>query len=126
MGTLRNFNWLRSKIGIIMNIGNRSPAAIVDELGSRLKQARLNNNLTQAEVAELAGVTRKIVLNAEKGKVQMVAFIAIMSALNLTEQLDRFLPKQEISPIQLSKLRRKKRQRASGQRKTKNVEPLEW
>lgn len=109
-----------------MNIGNKSPAAIVDELGSRLKQARLNNNLTQAEVAELAGVTRKIVLNAEKGKVQMVAFVAIMSALNLMEQLDRFLPKQEISPIQLSKLQRKKRQRASGRRKTKIVEPLEW
>ncbi|MCH7672091.1 MAG: helix-turn-helix transcriptional regulator [Proteobacteria bacterium] len=109
-----------------MRLANRSPAAIANELGDRLKQARLNNNLTQVEVAELAGVTRKTVLNAEKGKVQIEAFIAIMSALNLTEQLDRFLPKQDISPIQLSKLLRKTRQRASGRRKTKNREASEW
>ncbi|WP_225815273.1 helix-turn-helix transcriptional regulator [Photorhabdus antumapuensis] len=99
----------------------RTVSAIAEELGERLKQARLNNDLTQAEVAELSGVTRKTVLNAEKGKVQLEIFVAIMAALNLTEQLDLFLPKQNISPIQLAKLQGKKRQRASGLRKN-NIE----
>jgi len=109
-----------------MNIEHSSPVAISEDIGERLKQARLNGDLTQAKVAELAGITRKAVLNAEKGKVQLEVFIAIMQALNLTEKLDLFLPKQEISPIQLSKLQGKKRQRASGQKKSKDEESPEW
>lgn len=109
-----------------MNIDYSSPAAISEDLGERLKQARLNEDLTQAKVAELAGVTRKAVLNAEKGKVQLEVFVAIMQALNLTDQLNMFLPKQDISPIQLSKLQGKKRQRASGQRKNEDEGASEW
>ena len=109
-----------------MNIDYSSPAAISEDLGERLKQARLNEDLTQAKVAELAGVTRKAVLNAEKGKVQLEVFVAIMQALNLTDQLNMFLPKQDISPIQLSKLQGKKRQRASGQRKNEDEGAPEW
>lgn len=109
-----------------MGISEKSASAIAAELGERLKQARLNHDLTQAEVAELAGISRKTVLNAEKGNVQLTILIAIMAALNLLEQLDLFLPKQDISPIQLAKLQGKKRQRASGHRKN-NIEDLaEW
>ena len=106
------------------NIG--SPAAITEELGRRLKQARLNADLTQKEVANLAGVSRKTVLNAEKGKVQLEALVAMMIALDLSHQLDQFIPIQNISPIQLSKLQGKKRQRASGQRKIKDKGEPEW
>ncbi len=104
----------------------KSSAALSEELGERLKQARLNLNLTQSEVAALAGVARKTVLNAEKGKVQLEVFVAIMIALNLTDQLNLFLPKQEISPLQLAKLEGKKRQRASGVHREKNIGILEW
>lgn len=89
------------------------PAAAAEALGERLKQARLNADLTQAKLAELAGVSRKVVLNAEKGKVQLEAFVALIQALNLAEQLDKFLPPQTISPLQLAKLQAKQRQRAS-------------
>ncbi len=91
-----------------------------------MKQARLNSNLTQAEVAELVGITRKAVLNAEKGKIQLEVFVAIMVALDLAGQLDVFLPAQQISPIQLSKLQGRKRQRASGKRKSNQTETPEW
>lgn len=94
---------------------SQTAAAIAEELGERLKQARLNRDLTQSEVAHLTGVTRKTVLNAEKGKAQLETFIAILIALGLTAQLDLFLPKQALSPVQLAKLQGKKRQRASGQ-----------
>ena len=109
-----------------MDLKNISPAAISEELGERLKQARLNNDMTQSDVADLAGLTRAIVSNAEKGKAQLAFFVAIRVALNLTEQLDRFLPKQDISPIQLSKLQGKKRRRASGLGKSLNKDPAEW
>lgn len=110
----------------IMSIFEKSASAIAAELGERLKQARLNHDLTQTEVAELSGISRKTVLNAEKGNVQLENLIAIMAALNLLEQLDLFLPKQDISPIQLAKLQGKKRQRASGHRKNNTEDLAEW
>ncbi|WP_226666796.1 helix-turn-helix domain-containing protein [Microbulbifer aggregans] len=99
-----------------MDYTSKSPASIAETLGQRLKQARLNLDLTQLEVAERAGVSRKAVLNAEKGQAQLEALVAILQALDLTTQLDNFLPPQPPSPIQLAKLQGKQRQRASGQR----------
>ncbi len=60
-----------------------SPEALAERLGQRLKQARLNANLTQTDIAERAGLSRKVVMNVEKGKAQLLSFIAIMMALNL-------------------------------------------
>lgn len=100
--------------------------ALTEEIGARLKQARLNRDLTQSEVAALAGIARKTVLNAEKGKVQLETLIAILIVMDLTEQLDIFLPEQDISPLQLAKLQGKKRKRASGIRRNKDEETLEW
>lgn len=103
-----------------------SANALAEELGERLKQARLNRDFTQSEVAELAGIARKTVINAEKGKAQLSIFIAIMLALDLTEQLTLFLPKQAISPLQLAKLQGKKRQRASGSRSESKEDTPQW
>lgn len=105
---------------------NMTATAWAEEVGARLKQARLNRDFTQSEVAALAGIARKTVLNAEKGKVQLDNLMAILIALELTEQLDLFLPKQDISPLQLAKLQGTKRQRASGQRSKKDEGSLEW
>lgn len=90
------------------------PAYIAEVLGERLKRARLNKNLTQNEVAQLAWVSRRTVLNAEKGEVRLADLIAILQVLNLVDQLNFFLPEAPFSPIQLLKLRGKTRQRASG------------
>ena len=90
-----------------------SPRAITKELGERLKRARLNRNMTQLEVAEKTGVSRKTVLNAEKGMSQLESFVAIMIALELTDHIYLFLPPQHISPLQLAKMYGKKRERAS-------------
>ncbi|MCJ8313406.1 MAG: helix-turn-helix domain-containing protein [Pseudomonadales bacterium] len=92
--------------------------AIAVELGDRLKSARLNADLTQKELAEKAGLSIKAVTNSEKGKSTLESMIAILIALEMTSQLDLFIPKQDISPIQLAKLAGKQRKRATG---TKNI-----
>ena len=97
-----------------------TPHAIAQEIGQRLKQARLNQNQTQANISERAGVSRRTVMKAEQGNATLEEFIAILDALNMTNQLDNFLPVQTISPIQLLKLQGKTRQRASNQ----NHQPL--
>ncbi|HGK7311144.1 TPA: helix-turn-helix transcriptional regulator [Aeromonas hydrophila subsp. hydrophila] len=94
-------------------IGEMSPSAIAAELGQRLKQARLNQNVTQEELAEHVGITRKMVKNAERGQVTLEMFVTIMDGLNLTANLDLFLPEQLVSPIQLAKMQGKRRRRAS-------------
>ncbi len=94
-------------------LSNMSSSAIAEELGRRLKQARLNANLTQADLASRAGLSRKVLMNAEKGRAQLDNVIAILLSLNMADQLDLFIPKQDISPIQLAKLKGKERQRAS-------------
>lgn len=109
-----------------MSFSNVSAFAIAEELGERLKQARLNQNLTQAEVAESVGVSRKQVINAEKGKAQLEVFVAILHALNLTGHLELFLPKQQISPLQLAQLQGRQRQRASGQKTADEEGEPEW
>lgn len=114
-----------------MQLNHLSPAALAEELGQRLKQARLNVNITQAELAKQAGVSRTIVMNAEKGQAQLENFVALLLALGLAEQLNSFLPRQQLSPLQLRKLEGKKRERATGSRgssehDTQREEDDEW
>jgi putative transcriptional regulator len=102
-----------------MELKNMSPLAIAEELGNRLKQARLRADLTQSEVASRSGLSRRTILNAEKGKVQLENLVAILVSMGMVEQLNMFLPVQEISPIQLAKLKGQQRQRASRSKKRK-------
>ncbi len=104
----------------------RNQKTTAAELGERLKQARLNLDLTQVETAERAGVSRKAVLNAEKGQASLEVFVGIMHALGLAAQLDSFLPPPPISPVQLAKLQGKKRKRASGSRTDDAEEASPW
>ncbi len=105
---------------------SKNPADIVAELGERLRTARLNADYTQEDVAHIAGVSRKAVISAEKGRCQLENFVAILVALKLDNQLNNFLPPPELSPIQLAKLRGKQRQRASGTHKPEQPEQNEW
>lgn len=98
---------------------------IVQELGERIKQLRLNADLTQQDIAELAGISRKVVIQAEKGKAQLETIVAILVALGLDKQLDLFIPPTPPSPIQLVKNQSNQRRRASGKRRVKS-DPLSW
>ena len=111
-----------------MEFNADTPHAISTELGDRIKVARLNVDLTQKELAEKAGISLKAVTNSEKGKSTLESIIAILVALDLTEQLNSFIPKQEISPVQLAKLQGKERKRATGTSKkiTKSKDTPSW
>ena len=92
-----------------------SDGAILKEIGERLKRERLNQNVSQAELAREAGIVRKTITNLETGEgCSMTTLLAVLRALGRLENLDAFLPDPGISPIQLAKLKGKQRQRASG------------
>jgi len=95
-----------------MNIDD-SPQVIAEILGKRLKQARLNANISRDALAEKVGVSRNTIVNVESGKTKLETMIAVMQGLGLLEQLSLFLPEQPVSPLQLAKLKGNERQRAS-------------
>ena len=106
-----------SVITLVMNYLLISDAEIQTEIGQRLRQARLNINISQAKLAEIAGLARRTITNTESGQgCSLLTLIAILRGLNLLSQLETFIPDPGLSPIQLAKLRGKQRRRASGTR----------
>ena len=96
--------------------------AVLSELGGRLAQVRLERNLTQAQLAEQAGVSKRTVERLESGSVatQWSGFIRVCRVLELVERFDLLVPEPVPSPVEQLKLRGRKRQRASARRKEKS------
>lgn len=88
------------------------------ELGSRLAQVRLKQNLTQADLAQEAGISKRTVERLESGAVaaRLSGFVRVCRALGLMERFEMLLPEPVPSPIEQLKLRGKERRRASGGR----------
>jgi putative transcriptional regulator len=101
--------------------------AVLSELGSRLAQVRLERNLTQAQLAEQAGVSKRTVERLESGSVatQFSGFIRVCRVLDLVERFDMLVPEPVASPVEQLKLGGRKRQRASAKRKAKAA-PKKW
>lgn len=103
-----------------MTISNLNDAAVLLEIGRRLRRERLNADLTQQQLAQQVGLSRKTIQNAEDGKnCSLESIVRMLRGLNILDQLDAFLPDPGPSPVQLARMRGKERQRASGRRRTR-------
>ena len=116
---------------VIMSIHGMSDHAILREIGRRLKRKRLDKNLSQQKLAEVAGLNRTTVGEIERGTPSgFLTFIQTLRALGALEELDSFLPdpdlETKISPLQLAKLKGKERRRASPRREKKGDGEPEW
>ena len=86
-------------------------------LGERISRQRLQRNLTQAELAEASGVSKRTIERLESGESsQLSNFIRILRALDLLDGLDAAVPESLPSPIEQLKLQGRQRQRASSVR----------
>ena len=98
----------------IMIVYGMSDKAIVREMGRRLRKKRLEKNLTQQNLAVMAGVNRTTISELERGKpFGVLTLVQVLRALDALEAIDAFLPDPGISPLQLARMRGKERQRAS-------------
>lgn len=92
----------------------KTDMAVLAELAGRLAQHRLQHNLTQAELAREAGVSKRTVNRLESGEsTQLTNLIRVLRALDLLHKLDAFVPAPALSPIEQLRLQGKKRKRAS-------------
>ncbi len=87
------------------------------ELGGRLRRFRLQQNLTQAELAREAGISPRTLRNVERGEdTQLTTLLRILRVLGRLDSLDAFLPRPRVSPIELLATRGRERQRARRRR----------
>lgn len=104
-----------------------SDKAIVSMIGDYIKQQRLLQNKTQAKIAEMAGINRWTMSKIENGEpISLISLIQILRALNLLDILDVFKVEQVISPLELAKLDKQKRQRASKNQGDNTQIESEW
>jgi len=91
--------------------------AVLEELGKRLERRRLDLQLTQANLAEQAGVSKRTVERIEAGAAaQTLSLIRILRVLGLLQGLDHLVPRGGPRPMDLLKLKKKERKRASSRR----------
>ncbi len=107
--------------------------ALLRLLGERFAQLRLSKNLTQAQLAEQAGLGLRTVQRLERGEAatQLSGFVRVCRVLGIVDRFDALLPAQAASPIaqlaQQKQLKRygQQRKRATG-RKVIAREPRKW
>jgi transcriptional regulator with XRE-family HTH domain len=108
--------------------GQLSDQAILGEMGSRLAAARLARNLTQAALAEEAGVSKRRVERLESGEVaaRLSGLVRVCRALGMVDRLDALVPSPTVSPVEQLKLAGHRRKRASGRRAPATSTKREW
>lgn len=81
-------------------------------IGQRVRQYRLNRNITQATLARETSLSVTAIKKAEKGDSTLNTYIRILAALDKTENLLAAFPDEGESPVQLMRNQGKVKQRA--------------
>ncbi|MFI3306507.1 MAG: helix-turn-helix domain-containing protein [Rikenellaceae bacterium] len=98
-----------------MELYSKTDLDVLSLLGQKVKEIRLEQNITQSKLAELSGVSLRRVGDVESGENHSVLIlIQILRALRSLELLSNFFTEKQISPIEYAKLQGsiKKKQRA--------------
>ncbi|MEN8204140.1 MAG: helix-turn-helix transcriptional regulator [Bacteroidota bacterium] len=95
-----------------MNWKRKNDKAILIELGKRIREKRIQKRFKQADLAQRAGISIYTLQKMEHGKSYTIStFIQVLRALNELDQLEHFLPKVELSPLDILNAKDKSIQR---------------
>lgn len=102
--------------------------AVLAELGARIARRRLDMQLTQAALAEQAGIAKRTLERMEAGESsQLSTLVRVLRVLDAASGLDSLLPESGTRPMDLLKQKGRARKRASGQRAAKTTrKPWRW
>ncbi|HWS78700.1 MAG TPA: helix-turn-helix domain-containing protein [Thermomonas sp.] len=77
-----------------------SPEELASELGDRLRALRLSQALTQATVADKAGISLRALRELEAGRGSTVlTLVRVLKALGIEQGLQALAPQPTISPM---------------------------
>lgn len=89
-----------------------SDVAIVRQIGNYIKQVRLQQRKTQAQLAHIAGLNRWTISQIENGdSITLTSLLQVLRALDRLYVLDAFEVIDEISPLEYAKLKKHKKER---------------
>ena len=93
-----------------------SDSALNKNIGSFVKYHRLSQNKTQDEISRDAGISRSTLSLLERGETVTIAtLLQVLRELDLLHVMDAFKIEQQISPLELARIEKRKRQRARSQ-----------
>lgn len=100
--------------------------AVLSEIGKRLAAWRVSKRYTQAQLADIAGISRATLHRLENGQGgDLKTFLAVLAALDRTSSLEVLLPELPLSPIELLKRAGRRPKRVGTPRKKKAQPPRE-
>lgn len=112
---------------ININWNELSDSAILTQIGQFVQQSRLQQNKSQQQVADAAGVNRTTLSQVENGKGgTLSSLIQILRVLNQLSFVKAFQVQEKISPMYLAQLEMKKRKRARNSGGPKPYELPDW
>ena len=95
-----------------------SDLTIVKEICHGLKQMRLNENISQEELAKRSGLNRVTISRMESGRaVSLQTLVQTLRALNRLDIVNAFMEEPEISPLKLFDIQEKYRRKATPKKK---------
>jgi transcriptional regulator with XRE-family HTH domain len=108
---------------ININWNELSDGAVLEQVGRFVQQSRLQQNKSQQQVADAAGVNRSTLSQIENGKGgTLISLIQILRVLGQLSFVKAFQVEDRPSPMYLATLELKKRKRA---RSTKGPKPYD-
>ncbi len=102
-----------------------NPFQLAREIGQRIARLRLSRNITQAMLANEAGMSPRTLRRMEAGQpVSLDNFLRVAISLKLADGLLAAVPSYDVRPIERVERRRKERQRARPKRT--DPQPPAW
>ncbi len=106
--------------------GLMADKAVLEELGCRLARRRIVQELTQQDLANEAGISKRTLERLEAGQSsQLLTVIRVLRALNMLDLLEVAIPEATTRPMDLLKMKGKQRQRVSA-KKNKQLAGDDW
>lgn len=112
-----------------MTINNEMPEeTLLQELGRRAARMRLAQNLTQQELAERAGISRRSIERLEAGAsgARLPIFLAVCRVFRLLPKLELLLPADGPMPLEIVDNPKPEPKRAMGRRGKKQSAAWKW
>jgi transcriptional regulator with XRE-family HTH domain len=107
--------------------------AVLHEVGDRLERRRIDAGMTQAQLAEEAGISKRTVERIEAGhSTDFVMLMRVLRVLKLLEALDQLVSDMPQSPLVLLRGRGRARKRVGHSRRSpdgtapKPASPWKW
>ena len=103
-----------------------SDKALAKQIGAFIKYHRIEQGKTQDALAADAGISRSTLSLLERGEtVNLSTLIQVLRVLDQLKVMNAFVVQETISPLELARLEKKKRKRATGKRSVTSTE-TDW